>query len=136
MKQYTNCELFPAELEAVWELIKQTPDFVAAAPRAMFIDLLDTGRIQLWAVPDALTPVAIMITELQETTHGRIANVLVFAGQNVDYDRAMFTSIKKWAYRNGCSKIRAVCRDAQTRLFTRDGFVKVANVIELEVHDE
>jgi hypothetical protein len=136
MKQYTNCRMLPDELDALWALFARTPDFIEAAPKEVFNDLLDVGRLQLWTEPNALTPIVAMVTELQLTDRGKFVNILTFAGQNVDDNREMFRVIQRWARKNGCFKLRAVCKEAQTRLFARDGFVKVANVIELEVHDE
>jgi N-acyl-L-homoserine lactone synthetase len=78
-----------------------------------------------------------MVTEIQRTAEGKRVTILSFAGTNVDDQRVMFSSIKNWAAKNGASRIRAICKDPQTRLFARDGFVKIANVIELELdHDE
>ena len=137
MKFYSVCEMTNWELEALWRLFEKTPGFYGEVPRETFNALLSQGYLQLWVEPDALTPVAAMVTEIRNTFEGRYVYVLAFAGEyNPDSDRRMFLSILKWARKNGCSKIRAVCKDAQARLFSRDGFVKVASVIELELKDE
>lgn len=137
MKQYTLCELTKWELDAVWELMKKLPEFSGNVSRETLNQLLAQGKMQLWAEPDALTPVAVMVTEIQITGHGKRVNVLAFAGKNVDERRQMFASIKNWARKNGAGALRAECKDAQMRLFSKEGFVKVANVIELELnHDE
>jgi len=136
MKQYTECEMTVWELQALWELFARTPEFVASIPRESFNPMLKKGLIQLWAEPDALTPVAAVITELQKTDAGMLANVLSYAGKAPEDDVRLLGAIQLWARKNGCSSLRATCKDAQTRLFAKYGFVKVANVIELELKDE
>lgn len=136
MKQYTECRMTVWEIEALWDLFSRTPNFAAAVPRERFNQMLEKGLIQLWVEPDALTPVAALVTELQETDAGKVANVLSYAGKAPEDDLKLLGAIQKWARKNGCSSIRAVCKDAQTRLFSRCGFVKIANVIELELKDE
>lgn len=135
MKQYTFCKLYPAELDALWRLFERTPDFENSITRERFNDLLNAGAIQLWVVPDALTPVAAMVTEIQVRETGNFVNILSFAADNATDREQWFARIKLWAVKNDCKKIRAICKDAQTRLFAKDGFVKYANAIELELTD-
>lgn len=134
MKQYTYCDLTEDELVEVFCLLERTPEFADEVSPDTFNSLLRTGHMQLWVEPDLLDPVLLMVTEL----HARAgyAKILAFAGTNVDMQRAMFASIKKWAKRNGCNKLRAECLDPQTRLFARDGFKKIRNVIELDLGDD
>lgn len=136
MQQYTFCRMYPGELEALERLFSRVAEFSDTMGSKHFNDTLDLGKIQLWVEPDALTPVAAMVTEIHDGIGGKYVTVLAFAGVNVDEERKMFASIKKWALKNGCKSIRAVCKDAQARLFARDGFVKIANVVELEIKDE
>lgn len=121
------------ELEALWDQLKKAEEFHQEISPAKFNLLLNAGMLQLWVEPDPLNPVAVMVTEIRDTLSGKYVFINAFAGKNVDVNRKMFASIKNWAAKNSCTAIRAVCRDAQARLFSRDGFSKVANVIELEV---
>lgn len=125
------------EIRALAKLFAQLPEFREEIDVSRFNELLERGLVQLWVHPDALEPVAALVTELQHTPFGKRVNVLGFAGTNVDENRQMWSSIKNWARKNGCGKIRAECEgDARTRLFARDGFRKIRNVIELELSDE
>jgi hypothetical protein len=137
MKCYSYCEMTNWELDALWALFERTPGFYGEVPREQFNRLLSTGYMQLWVEPDPLNPVAAMVTEIRTTFEGKYAFVLAFAGDHdPDIEHKFLGSIQKWAVKNGCEKIRAICKEAQTRLFARKGFVKVANVIELELNDE
>lgn len=136
MKQYTQCALLPHELEAVWKLLEQTPEFTDGVPPARFVELLDTGHIQLWAEPDAETPEAVMVTEIEIRQTGNVVNILSAVVTNNVPRAPLFHRIKYWAARNGCSKLRALCADAQARLFAKDGFQKYATAVELELKDD
>lgn len=137
MQFYSHCEMTNWELEALWRLFEKTPGFYGEVPKEHFNELLAQGYMQLWVEPDALTPVAAMVTEIRNTFEGKYVHVLAFAGdRNPDDQRRMLESIKKWARKNGCMSIRGTCKDAQARLFARDGFVKIASIIELELKDE
>lgn len=135
MKQYTFCMLYPAEIDAVWALLERTPDFENSVTKERFNTLLNSGLIQLWAEPDALTPVAVMVSEIQLRDTGNFVNILSFAAERAMDREQLFERVKVWAVRNGCNKIRAICKDAQLRLFAKDGFRKYSNAVELELDD-
>lgn len=136
MQQYTYCNMYPEELEALSKLFASVSDFSDTMSTQVFNETLGLGKIQLWVEPNAEKPVAAMVTELHDGAGRKYVTVLAFAGKNVDDKRQMFAAIKRWALKNNCTSIRAVCKDAQARLFARDGFVKIANVVELEISDE
>lgn len=136
MKQYTFCTLSEEELDSVWELIQNTPVFSNEIKKTSFNGLLEKGLIQLWVEPNLLDASLLMVTEIHDTALGKYVSILSFSGINSDISREMFKSIKKWAFMNGAAEIRAVCKDAQARLFAKDGFKKVANVISLELKNE
>jgi hypothetical protein len=124
------------ELQALWGLFDRVSDFRREVLRTQFNDLLSRGKIQLWVVPDALDPEVAMVTELHETQDDRYVEILALVGERPANYSALLRSMMKWAKRNNCTRIRAICEDAQMRLFARDGFVKYANAIELEIPNE
>jgi hypothetical protein len=136
MKFYSFCEMTNWELEALWQLFAETPDFHGEVPQEHFNKLLSQGYLQLWVEPDALTPVGAMVTEIRQIRGEKYLAILAIVIKDYSEYEKHFTTLKVWAAKNGCTTIRATCKEAQTRLFTRKGFVKVANVIELELKDE
>lgn len=133
MMQFTYCVMKVEELLALKEIFSRTPEFLNEYPLELFNMALLRGELQLWVEPDALNPAAAMVTQIQYFAGGKQIVVLAFGGRNVDTTRTLWNSIKNWAQKNGAKRIRAICKDPQARLFARDGFVKVANVIELEL---
>ena len=114
-------------------LFLKTPEFVNEYPLPIFHEKLQQGIVQLWVEPDLVNPELAAVTEITMTQAGLVVYILSLAGQMEDRGEAGLRSIAHWAKMNGAGSIRAICKDAQVRLFSQYGFKPVSTVIELEI---
>jgi len=111
----------------------RTPEFFNEFPLAFFHEKLQSGAIQLWVDPDIMNAKLAAVTELAFTQAGVVATILTLSGESMDNGQACLDKIAAWARHNNATRIRAICKLPQTRLFSRFGFQPVANVIEMGV---
>lgn len=134
MIQYAGFIFAGNELDKVWELLGRCKDFTEGTSRELFELALARGTMQLWVDPDIAAPNAVCVTELRGVPPKKTAFILALAGL-IPFDdfASKLERIKLWADKNGCASVTAECADAQMRLFTRYGFNKARNVIELSL---
>lgn len=129
----------PAKTGKAWPFIEA---WVAAALKRGNADQspedirqqLDRGGMQLWLIWGDGRPHGVCITELVESTRGRICNLVVLAGERFGTWAHLEADIARWASEHwGCVRLSLIGRKGWARRLAGAGWVETAVTLERRI---